>query len=471
MFRTKIGIEEKKAYKDKLRQFVKLSEEDKFKVISEDPSLFSYGVLRNRKMARMMLYAFQDLIINDTSKLIAVAISRQTGKSTMAVIKALHYILNNDNATVLVISKTLKQSMELIAKLKGLIANSPLKDEINQLATGFDNKSEFYIKNKDKETYSRIISVPATDSARGFTADLVIADEIAFWDNSEEMFNEAILPTISETNGTIMMLSTPKGKIGVFYKAFEKSDIWSCYQFDWKICPHHTLERMDIFREQIGEFAFRQEYEASFEANQAAYFKMAHIKRAIDEDFVCGGITNFPLVVGVDFGKKHDNTIITLGYIENPDDFDEFHRIRIFDIIEKPLNTDYNNIVGELKALSKKYNIQNILYDATGVGEGPGDFMKDIGLPVEGIIFSIQSKLNIFSNLNILFEDKKGIIKIPNNKRLIDELLLFEYEYTTSGNMKLHHPLGGHDDMCDSLALCCYGLIRTDFVEPSFEVI
>ena len=98
--------------------------------------------------------SIQDLILNDTCKLIAVAVARQSGKSTMAVLKALHYVLNHDNATVLVISKTLNQSKELIAKLKSLINNSPLKDDLNQLADGYDNKSEFYVKNKGKDTYS-----------------------------------------------------------------------------------------------------------------------------------------------------------------------------------------------------------------------------------------------------------------------------------------------------------------------------
>jgi phage terminase large subunit-like protein len=455
-------------YNKKFEHFNNCGLDERKRLMKDDPVLFAYGVFRNRKGDRMKLYPFQDLILNDDSKLIALAVARQSGKSVSAVIKAFHHIFYNDNATVLVISKTLKQSTELIDKLRSLINNSPLKDSIKKKMGSVDNRSEFSLVNHGKDSISRIISVPATDAARGFTADLVIADEIAFWDNSVEMFNEAILPTVSETGGKILMLSTPKGKIGVFYDAFTK-DNWSSYQFDWRICPHHTEENMRVYKDQVGEFAFRQEMEASFVANQSAYFREAEIKKATDSNIVLGEHTRLPVVAGIDFGKIHDKSVIIIGAIMNFEDMPEYHKIRVIDVIAKPLGTEYNKVVGEVKDIFKKYNIQKIIYDKTGVGEGPGDFMADAGLPVEGVAFSIQSKQNIYSNLKLLFE--KSQILIPEYRELKDELLLFEYEYTTSGNMKLHHPEGGHDDFSDALALMAYGLIRTDFVEPSFEVI
>jgi hypothetical protein len=463
-----ISDEVKRRYDAKFKAYDDASTDEKKVMMKDDPVLFSYGLFRNRKGERMKLYPFQDLILNDKSSFIALAVARQSGKSISAVIKAFHHIFYNDNATVLVISKTLKQSTELIDKLRSLINNSPLKSALKDKMGSVDNRSEFSLLNHNKDTISRIISVPATDAARGFTADLVIADEIAFWENSVEMFNEAILPTISETDGKIMMLSTPKGKIGIFYDAFVKGG-WSSYQFDWTICPHHTEEKMKIYKDQVGEFAFRQEMEASFVANQSAYFRESEIRDAVDNNLIIGEHTQLPVVIGVDFGKMMDNSIITIGIIDNPDDDIDYQQIKIVDIIKKPLGTDYNQIVGELKALFNKYNCLNIIYDQTGVGEGPGDFMKDMGLSVEGIKFSIQSKVNLYSNLKILFEKRK--IKIPNIRELKDELLLFEYEYTTSGNMKLHHPEGGHDDYADSLALCAYGLKRPGYVAASIEII
>lgn len=468
MIKRQITQEELDAFEGKFIRFDASDETTRKKMMAKDPTLFAYAMFRNPDGTRMKLYPFQDLIINDKSKMIAVAISRQVGKSTVAIIRAFHAIFYNNNYTVLIISKTKDQSMELLTKLRQIINSCPAKHMFEELSGGADNRREYYIKNHNKDTFSRIISVPATDAARGYSADLVISDEIAFWENSIEVFNEAILPTVSHTDGTIMMLSTPKGQIGVFYDAFSNDKHWSCYQFDWKVCPAHTQEKMDIKRDQLGEFAFRQEYEASFVANQAAYFKEREVREAVDNNLIMGEFTEKPVVIGVDFGKMNDSTVITIGCIDNPQDDIDFQYIKVIDIIKKPLGTEYNKIVGELKALFNKYKPQNIIYDQTGVGEGPGDFMKDIGLPVEGLKFTIQSKVNIYSNLKILFEKRQ--IKIPNHRELIDELLLFEYEYTTSGNMKLHHPEGGHDDFSDSLALMSYGLKRPGYVPSSLTI-
>ena len=66
------------------------------------------------------------------------------------------------------------------------------------------------------------------------------------------------------------------------------------------------------------------------------------------------------------------------------------------------------------------------------------------------------NKEDIFSNLKVLMETK--MLNIPNFKKLIFELKDFRYETTPSGNLKLHHSEGGHDDFVDALACACHGL-------------
>lgn len=458
MVQTEITKDQKRAYKTKLIMFSRASYEEKQRLMREDASLFAYALFRNPNLTKLRLFDYQDLIINDKSKYISVAISRQSGKSTLAIIRALHHIFYHDNSTVLLVSKTKDQSMELITKLRQWINSSPAKEMFEELQTGADNRREFYLKNHDKDTHSRIISVPATDAARGYSADLVIADEIAFWTDATEVFNEALLPTVTYTNGTIMMLSTPKGRIGVFAESFKKENIWSCYQFTWRVCPVHTLESMALKKEQVGEFAFNQEYEASFVDDQAAYFRYKEVNDAIDDTLTLGGVTGHQLVAGVDFGKINDPSVITLAYIDNPKEHPDAHRVRVFDVIEFKLGTPYKDVVKSIQRLYKQHNIRKIFYDQTGVGEGPGEFMHDLGLPIEGIKFSLQSKMNMFSNLKLLFEKRQ--IHIPRLTKMLDELYAFQYEYTQGDNIKLGHPEGGHDDYVDSLCLAAYGLKR-----------
>ena len=95
------------------------------------------------------------------------------------------------------------------------------------------------------------------------------------------------------------------------------------------------------------------------------------------------------------------------------------------------------------------------------------------GFPVQPIKFSVQSKANVFSNLKIFFEkrvDNKPAIRIPREKKLIDQLTMFEYEYTER-NIMLHAPEGYHDDECDALALMVYGLSRINKPNVSVKII
>ena len=81
---------------------------------------------------------------------------------------------------------------------------------------------------------------------------------------------------------------------------------------------------------------------------------------------------------------------------------------------------------------------------------------------VIGIRFTIQSKIDIYSNLKVHMQ--QGKIKFPDNHKLVSQLRDFRYETTDSGNVKLHHSEYGFDDYPDALALACQGLKDNAFV-------
>ncbi|MBR9707215.1 MAG: hypothetical protein GOV15_02145 [Candidatus Diapherotrites archaeon] len=158
--------------------------------------------------------------------------------------------------------------------------------------------------------------------------------------------------------------------------------------------------------------------------------------------------------MGVDWGKKNDQSVIAITE-EGPD------YVKLLYLHAFPLNTNYKDVIDAIGELKTKFNVAKIIADA-GSGEAQICEMEDRGWHVEGFGFSIQSKLTIFSNLRRLLEKEK--LKFPPNKKLIDEFKSFEYEITTHGNMKLHHPAGGHDDRLDALALSCKEYNRQEIV-------
>ena len=436
-------------------------------MLKDDPSLFAYYFLKDRQGKPFTVFPYQDLVLNDPSKLILLCIARQTGKSTIAAIKSLHAAFFNHNFTVVIVSRTQPQSIELVGRIKEMMKSS----ELNWKAifpNGKESKQEILIKNKGNKTFSRIISVPATDAARGYTADLSINDECAFWENGDYIFNQVCEPMTQFTKGTTMLLSTPNGKRGFFWNCYN-SPYYSCYQFDWRVCPINTEAEMLIKASTKTVSEFQSEYEARFTSAQNAYFNPNDIRKCIDNDLVMGHIVGEDnLVVGVDFGKINDNAVIYIGKIENPMALPQDQIIKVMDRIVKPLGTNYAQILGELKNLNMLCYPRFFL-DATGVGEAPADMLSETGAIVEPIKFSIQRKMDLFSNLKVILE--QGRIRLPNELELRNQLELFEYEYTSSGNVKLHAPEGMHDDEVCGLALMTYGLSRANFAPVSVSLI
>jgi len=102
--------------------------------------------------------------------------------------------------------------------------------------------------------------------------------------------------------------------------------------------------------------------------------------------------------------------------------------------------------IGRIKELHSSFNFRRIMVDETGMGAGPVDLLKEQAeCPVEGITFTNQSKYDLYSNLTVLFE--KRHLTIPNHRLLIAQLLDLRKE-VTSQCVKIHHPDGGHDDLC-----------------------
>ena len=77
----------------------------------------------------------------------------------------------------------------------------------------------------------------------------------------------------------------------------------------------------------------------------------------------------------------------------------------------------------------------------------------------------MNTKLDMYSNLKLWME--KGLLALPNHKKLLYELKDFRYELTDSGGLKLHHSERGHDDYPDALALAC--LYFKDNLEGEYQ--
>jgi len=440
-----------------------------------DPTIFAYRFFKDDRGNPLKVYPHQDLILNDPSKQILLNIARQTGKSTAAAIKAIHTAYWNTNALIIIMSATKPQALEVVRKIKTYLLTSDVSFK-TLMPRNKENKAEGELKNPGAKTISRIISVPATDGARGYSPDLVICDDMAFWEDADTIFNQVVQPMVDATGGSILALSTPNGRHGPHWNCYN-SKHWSAYHFDWHANPLNTQERMDMKKDTMTTLQFKAEYEADFVSSQSSYFTMNEVTQSIHVDAGSGWKGEKNICVGVDFGKLHDKCVIDIGTIMNVSEPKNKHIIRLLDHRVKPLGTSYASVINELKSINSSLRPNIFMLDATGVGEGPFDVLRADGVPVEAFKFSLFSKITIMNNLKILMQQHR--VQIPDEKEILSQLEMFEYEASEKGGVaqpKLHAPEGKHDDEVDALALMSYGLttslgmISSEFIEQGSAI-
>ncbi len=200
--------------------------------------------------------------------------SRQSGKSTIAALLALHTALYQPGSLTLLISASFRQSSELYRKVVDLLnrlAERPKLLEENKLSL-------------TTATGSRIVSLPSSESTiRGFSGvDLLIEDEAAFVD---DMTHAACRPMLATSNGRLVLLSTPHGQRGHFYDLWEKGGpAWYRVKITAEECPRISREFLAEEWRTLGEWWYQQEYECKFLDAESQAFRREDIDRAFTEE-------------------------------------------------------------------------------------------------------------------------------------------------------------------------------------------
>ena len=202
--------------------------------------------------------------------------ARQVGKSSMCAILGLHHALNNPGSLVLLVSPSQRQSVELFRKVA-----TYWRDLGKPVPAEIENVLSLQLANR-----SRVVALPGKsgDTLRGFSSpSLILVDECSRV--SDELFYGAIMPMLSVSKGRLLLLSTPFGKRGVFYEAYENGgDLWRRFKVTAYDCPRISAEWLDEQRKIVGEWFFQQEMMCEFSENVDSYFTFDEIDRAFDAD-------------------------------------------------------------------------------------------------------------------------------------------------------------------------------------------
>lgn len=258
---------------------------------------------------------------------------------------------------------------------------------------------------KKNET-GRILEIPGggrikcktafnADTLRGDYADLLILDEYSLMD--PDTWNEVGAPMLLDNDGDAVFIFTPKRKNHA-YHLFTRAQAddtgrWAAFQFTSFDNPHLSEAALAEITSDMTDEAYRQEILAEFLEGEGAVFRnIAACLHAPQAGPAAHG--GHSLVAGVDWGKQHDYTTISIGCVTCHREVarDRFNQI------------DYTVQRDRLRALYERWRPSYILAEANAMGDPIIDVLQREGLPVLPFQTTATTKAPLIENLALTFE-------------------------------------------------------------------
>jgi hypothetical protein len=216
---------------------------------------------------------WQERLLRSSSDRVLLNCCRQSGKSTMTGIIALHRALYHPGSLILCLAPALRQSQELFTKILRFY-----RDLRRPVAPEVERKLSLELENR-----SRIVALPGSEKTiRGFSGvSLLILDEAARV-KDEDYYG--VKPMLAVSGGSLMMLTTPYGKRGVFYEEWTSGAGWERYEVKAEEVPRITPEFLEEERAALPSWVYRQEYLTSFEETEDQVFTTDMIDRAVTNE-------------------------------------------------------------------------------------------------------------------------------------------------------------------------------------------
>ena len=205
--------------------------------------------------------------------------NRQWGKSTIAAILITHRLFTNPGCLVLIIAPAGRQSGEAFLKVKRYLRHS-----LHQtFTTDGINRDSVLLNNG-----SRLVALPAIEeTTRCFSAvSLMLFDEAS---NIDDDVYLAFRPMVAVGNGDIMIISTPRGRKGFFYREMaglnqRTAPQWFRHTGPVTECVPRISEEFIEDEKSLGDSHFRQEWLCEFLRTAIYTFDEETLQKAVKRE-------------------------------------------------------------------------------------------------------------------------------------------------------------------------------------------
>lgn len=440
-----------------------------------DPSYFFNSYCKIQHPTRGLLpfktYPFQDDCVDQFRKnrFNIVVKSRQLGLSTITAAYAVWMALYQKEKNILIIATKLAVAQGFIRKVKTILNNMPPWLILPQITV--NNKQQVEFSNG-----SSIKAIPTSeDAGRSESLTLLIIDEAAFVRNFDEIWT-SIGPTLS-TGGQAILLSTPNGVGGQFFKLYSDAESgvneFNHTKLPWTVHPEHDQAWFDKESKNYSERQIAQEFMCDFAASGDTFLTdsdIAWVSGMIRPPVMRGGPDMNVWVWKI---PMSEHRYILTGDVARGDstDYSTFHIIdcmtgevvaeyrgkmppdRLAELINewglkynKALVCPENNSYGYACLLRLKDLAYPKIYTQGSRTALIGDYVQPVDLAQAGFATTGKTRSIILTKLEELIRNK---LLVSYSSRFYQELKTFVW----SNNSKAEAMKGHNDDLVMSLAI------------------
>ena len=248
----------------------------------------------------------QELIAQDKHRFRVIRAGRRFGKTVLASLEIVAKAYSK-TSNIIYVATTYQQARD--------IAWSTLKQISEPIALSI-NESRLEIQVKNIEGDHSMITLRGwenIDTLRGQKIDFAVLDEVASMRNFWENWMEVIRPTLTDTKGEVMFISTPKG-FNHFYDLYNLEGVdkdYKSFHFTSYDNPFIDPIEIDKAKTEMTDDRFSQEYMADFRKTEGLVYKEFTRERSLFDDSV-RIYDPVETIAGVDFGFTNPTAVLTI---------------------------------------------------------------------------------------------------------------------------------------------------------------
>lgn len=384
----------------------------------------------------MILHTAQKEIAKDTHRFRVVDCGRRFGKTTLAIEEIKGKALSKPSR-ISYIAPTYQQARD--------IAWEMLKHELQPIISNI-NESRLELKVKTLKGSESLIALrgwEAIETLRGQAFDLLVIDEVASMRNFWTGWQEVLRPTLTDSKGDAIFISTPKG-YNHFFTLFEKEKQdkdYKSFKYTSYDNPFISKDEIDKAKQELDENQFAQEYMADFRKVEGLVYNLR------DELIIYPVEKNIKTdarIMGVDWGYRNPAAISIL-YLKD----------KVWTLADewKLAGRTTAEIIQVIQNKMKEHMVTNVYPDPAEPDRI--EECRRAGIPVMEANKDIKAGVSMIQNLL----REKRLLVCKNCEYAIEEFNTYQYPEGIDGKPLKDVPDKLNDHLMDSIryALYSYG--------------